>query len=201
MTREFVRGFWISDESKIAVYVDGNSIALPFDLDFAVGCFELPDVIVEIDCDVFTGGWVLRYFRGNQNGGAITFIERVHPFVEQRFDLLPVRAGFVHAIHFQGGMLAHLTANLGTYGIQGNPTRHLVKPGRQDCVRREAIGLTRQFEENALGDFLREVRVRFPSRNIEAAIRRVAGLGYRSSRRGRRFESGLRNQMPKEGSN
>jgi hypothetical protein len=27
-------------------------------------------------------------------------------------------------------------------------------------------------------------------------FRRVAGLGYRSSRRGRRFESGLRNQMP-----
>jgi hypothetical protein len=37
----------------------------------------------------------------------------------------------------------------------------------------------------------------FPTRLLSVShFRRVAGLGYRSSRRGRRFESGLRNQMP-----
>jgi hypothetical protein len=53
VTRELFRGFSISDESRIAVDVDGKSLGFLFlfDLDFMVDRFKFPDVSVEINGD------------------------------------------------------------------------------------------------------------------------------------------------------
>ena len=67
---------------------------------------------------------------------------------------------------------------------------HQISTGRRVWVIGEAGNRERvRTPRQPLGWMPNSPLVRLP-------FRRVAGLGYRSSRRGRRFESGLRNQMP-----
>ena len=82
----------------------------------------------------------------------------MHGFVEERFDMRPVRGGGVHGIHLGGDLFAQLPAGFFSHHINGCPARDLVQPGRQNGVGLQLAGVSREIGKNGLGDFLGQLR-------------------------------------------
>ena len=81
----------------------------------------------------FPQGFVLEI--AEQNRGAVGFVQRVHGFIEQRFDVRPVGGGVVHVTHLEGDLFARLSPGFAADDIDGRLACDLVKPGGQDGVR------------------------------------------------------------------
>jgi len=66
----------------------------------------------------FAQGLILEV--AEEDGSAVAVVERVHGFVEQRFDLCPVGGGGVHGIHLRGNLFAQLAACFAADDINGS---------------------------------------------------------------------------------
>ena len=104
----------------------------------------------------FTEGFVLEVTQ--QDGGAVGIVERVHGFVEERFDVRPVGGGGVHGIHLRGDLFAQLPARLAAHDVDGGAARDLIQPRGQNGVGLQPVGTARQIDEGGLGDFFGELR-------------------------------------------
>ena len=93
-----------------------------------------------------------------QDGGAIGVVERLHGFIEQRFDARPVVGRIVHNTHLEGDLFTGLAPGFAPDDINGRMTRDLVKPGGQDGVRVQFGGVTGELGEDGLGDLLCKLR-------------------------------------------
>ena len=107
-------------------------------------------------CADFAEGFVLEV--AEQDGGAVGVVERVHGFVEERFDVRPVGGGGVHGIHLGGDLFAQLAAGFAADDINGRAAGDLIKPRGEDGVGLQPGGVAGEVGEDGLGDFLGELR-------------------------------------------
>ena len=107
----------------------------------------------------FAEGFVLEI--AEQDGGAVGVVERVHGFVEQRFDVRPVGGGGVHGVQgveLGGDLFAQLAAGFAADDINGGAAGDLIEPRGEDGVGRRRCGVAGEVGEDGLGDFLGELR-------------------------------------------
>jgi hypothetical protein len=93
-----------------------------------------------------------------QHGGSLGFVERVHGFVNEGFDVCPIGSGSVYGGEFHSDFFPNLPSGLAADYIDGRAASDLVQPRAEDRVRLEAIRLTGQVDEDRLGYFLSKLR-------------------------------------------
>ena len=104
----------------------------------------------------FAQGFIFEV--AEQDGRAISFVERVHGFIKQRFNVLPIFGGGVDGIHFRGNLFTQLPAGFAADHINGLAARDLIKPRGYDGIRRELVRVAGELEEGGLGNFFRQLR-------------------------------------------
>jgi hypothetical protein len=118
---------------------------------FLSGVFTRPKSLPD-----FSQGFVLEI--AQQKRGSVHWIQRLHGFIEQWFDLGPAGRGLVQFTHLDGDLFARLSPRFRANDINGSVARDLVKPGAQNGVRGQFGGVASEVGEDGLGDFLRELR-------------------------------------------
>ena len=93
-----------------------------------------------------------------QDGGAVGLIEGLHRFVEQGFDVCPVGGRGVQGIHLGGDFFAKLPTRFASNPINGRPACDLIKPGGQNRVWFQLVGIPRQVGEHGLRDLFGDLR-------------------------------------------
>jgi hypothetical protein len=92
-----------------------------------------------------------------QDGRLVGGVERVHGFIEKRFNMRPVGISGIHGLEFAGDTFADLPARFAANNIDGRAANNLIQPGRKNRVRRQTICLTGEVDEHGLGYFLRQL--------------------------------------------
>ena len=93
-----------------------------------------------------------------QDGGAIGLVERIHGFVQKRFNVRPISVIGVGGVHFRGDLFPQLPAGFAADNVDGAPAGDLIEPRGQDRIWREPMRVAGQVGEGGLGDFLSQLR-------------------------------------------
>ena len=70
----------------------------------------------------------------------------------------PIFGGGIHGLKFLGSLFADSASRLAPHNVNGPMAGELVKPGCQHRVCREPARAAGEFNEDGLGDFLRQFR-------------------------------------------
>ena len=123
-----------------------DSAADPFSGSVLAGAEHLADFVKRFALEI-----------AQQDGSPVGVVERVHGLIEKGFNLRPVNIGGIHGVEFVGDLFADLAAGFAANNIDGGAAGDLIQPRGKDRVRREAIRLTAEVDEDGLGDFLRQL--------------------------------------------
>ena len=98
-----------------------------------------------------------------ENGAAVGFVEGLHRFIEQRFDVSPdgleARPTIgVHGIHLGGNLLAELASRFPADYVHSGTACDLIKPRRQNGVWFQLVSVSSEVGEHGLSDFLGQFR-------------------------------------------
>ena len=104
----------------------------------------------------FADGFILE--EAQQNGRAVGFLERVHGFIEKRFDMRPVCGGSVDGTHLGSDLFAQLESHFTANDILGFAAGHLIEPPAEDSVGRKPLRVAGEFKESGLSDLFGELR-------------------------------------------
>src|SRR6185503_20855850 len=78
----------------------------------------------------FAQAFVLE--ESEQDGGAVSVVERVHGVIKEWLDLRPFVSGGVHGIHLHGDLFTELPAGLTTDDINSLAAGDLIEPCGED---------------------------------------------------------------------